>query len=339
MLPRPAVLWRLLVLLLGGLAAACHSATPDDDAAAPPAPPAADRYVQGDLTARIEAIQDDMPRRGSDGFVMPSAADLERWRAVLDALLAEDTTTVDALLAEHLPSYALIRFTEAGTGKQYYLLQEAPAVETGWGSVVVNPAPERDLAIQAPHPVFDLNTHRQAVDIFEQTGARVLLLAGTHRCANRAASPCDGTTSVCGGGRYRVSDMAHVVEAPFQVTHAAVTARFPDIVSISLHGNGRDDCETVFLSSGPPETSHPSLRTLQRALQQRGVRAGTPETSSCPLVGSTNVQGRLTNGAPRPCTEAAATATGRFIHVEQRRAFREEPTAYARLIEALNATF
>jgi hypothetical protein len=56
-------------------------------------------------------------------------------------------------------------------------------------------------------------------------------------------------------------------------------------------------------------------------------------------VGSTNVQGRYTNGASSPCTSAADTATGRFVHVEQRRPFRASAAEYGALIEAVNAVF
>lgn len=81
--------------------------------------------------------------------------------------------------------------------------------------MVVDPEASRDLIVEVPHPVFDLDTHRQGADLFRGADARVLLLAGTHRCSNRALSPCDGQTDVCeDDGRYHVSDMAHVVAAP-----------------------------------------------------------------------------------------------------------------------------
>jgi hypothetical protein len=65
------------------------------------------------------------------------------------------------------------------------------------------------------------------------------------------------------------------------------------------------------------------------------------------------VQRRLANGLPQLCTEAAATATGyfihvdsstsihprRFIHVEQRRVCRTDPDAYGALIAAIKAAF
>ena len=316
---------------------ACDGGDPDTSDRG--SPPAVDRYVQGDLRSRIESIQRAMPRRGSEGFTPPADAELDRWRTLVGTLIDGDTTAAASLIAEHFPSFALIRFTDTETEQTYLLLQEAPSVDKGWGVVVVNPAPARNLAIEVPHPVYDLDTHREGADAFRQTDARVLIVAGTHRCANREASPCDGTSSACGDGRYHVSDMAHAVIAPFQATHEVFAERFPEMVAINLHGNGRENCEDVFLTNGVANAAHASLQALQQALVERGVSVGVPGNSSCPLIGSTNVQGRFTNGSPQPCTEAATTATGTFIHVEQRRAFREEADAYGLLVDALNATF
>lgn len=302
-----------------------------------PFPP---RAVNGDLRAHISSLQDRMPRRGEDGFVPPTDAELNRWKTLVERLVDADTGAVRSLLRTHFPSYALARFTDTTTGDTSLFLREAPAVEKGWGIVVVDPEASRDLIVEVPHPVFDLDTHRQGADLFRGADARVLLLAGTHRCSNRALSPCDGQTDVCeDDGRYHVSDMAHVVAAPFQATHEVLTDRGPDATTLSLHGNGNDDCEPVFLSSGVAADAPPVLDSLARALDERGVSVEMPGTSACPLVGSTNVQGRYTNGSARPCTAAASSATGRFIHVEQRRAFRADETAYRALIDAVATVF
>lgn len=331
------ILFYLLALLLGIGLSACSSNAPQSSEEESPS--TVNRYVQGDLTSRIESIQNSMPRRGSEGFESPTSEELDQWRTLIGTLIESDTTVADSLVEEHFPSYAVVRFTDVETEQQYFVLQEAPSVEKGWGVVVVNPDPVRNLAIEVPHPVFDLDTDREGSDAFRETDARVLIVAGTHRCSNREASPCDGSTGVCDDGNYHVSDMAHYTKAPFQVTHEVFTQRFPDMVAVNLHGNGRDNCEDVFLTNGVDDTSHVSLRELETALAERGVRVGRPGNSSCPLVGSTNVQGRFTNGSPNPCTEAASSPEGTFIHVEQRRAFREDPDAYGALIQSLNAVF
>jgi hypothetical protein len=322
----------LLVLVVG--TAACDGGEPDGASSSL-------ETVRGDLGQRVETLREAMPRRDADGFRAPTATDLDRWRALTAHLLDGETTAARSLVADAFPSYALVRFRDTTVDRTYLFLREAPVVERGWGSVVVTPSPDRALAVEVPHPVFDLDTHRQGAVLFRESGARMLLLAGTHRCSNRAASPCDGQTGVChdGTGPYRVSDMAHAATTPFQATHEEATDRAPALTTLSLHGNGNASCETVFLSAGVPDTSTARLDALARALDERGVDVGVPSASSCPLVGSTNVQGRYTNGASSPCTEAADTATGRFVHIEQRRPFRASAAEYGALIEAVNTVF
>lgn len=301
-------------------------------------PRAVDRVVAGSLRERIQAIYDAMPRRNSEAFVVPTAQEQAQWRMLLDALIDTDTTAARARIDASFPSYALIRFTDTATDRRYWLLQEAPAVETGWGTVVMNPAPTRDVAVEVPHPYYDINTYAQGIDLFLETGARAFLMAGASRCANREPSGCDGETTVC-NGTYPVSDVAHAVRTPFQEAHEALVDAAPDMVTLNLHGNGLPDCETVFLSSGVWDDTTNTVTALRDELLARGVDAADPMSSSCPLVGGTNVQGRYTNGASSPCTQAAAAATGRFVHLEQQRRFRESPAQYAALIQAVNATF
>jgi hypothetical protein len=301
-------------------------------------PQAVYRAVTASLRERIQTIYDAMPRRESEAFVVPSAEQQTQWRALLDALVNNDTTAARARIDASFPSYALIRFTDTATDRRYWLLQEAPTVEFGWGTVVIDPSPVRDLAVEVPHPYYDINTYAQGIDLFLETGARAFIMAGTSRCANREPSGCDGETTVCNNS-YPVSDVAHATETPFQVTHEALADTFSEMVALNLHGNGLSDCETVFLSSGVWDDTTDTVTALRDALIDRDVNAADPMSSSCPLVGGTNVQGRYTNGSPAPCTQEATDANGQFIHLEQQQFFRESPAQYAALIEAVNATF
>lgn len=287
------------------------------------------RSVTGSFRERINALQDGMPRKKSNGFEVPTKTDLARWRGLVDALLNGEVSLAKSLVEEHFPSYALLCFTDTATDHAYLLLQESPSTLKGWGTVVLNLAPDRDLAIEVPHPVYDVNTHREGADLFQKAGARVLVMAGTHRRANSATSPCNGSK--------QQSDMAHVVDSPFQITHEAFTDCFPGLTALSLHGHDQENCETVFLSGGVGGGIPQSVRNLREALRERGVEVGIPDgTSSCSLVGSKNVQGRYTNGSSQPCEEAATSATGYFIHIEQSPEFRE---SYDPLISAIEATF
>ncbi|WP_158705124.1 fibronectin type III domain-containing protein [Salinibacter altiplanensis] len=300
-------------------------------------PQAVDRELTASLRERIQAIYDAMPRRDSEAFVVPSSEQQTQWRA-LDALADNDTTAARALIDASFPSYALIRFTDTATDRRYWLLQEAPTVETGWGTVVIDPSPTRNLAVEMPHPYYDIGTYAEGIDLFLGTGARAFIMAGTSRCANRKPSGCDGETTVC-NNYYPVSDVAHATETPFQVTHETLADTFSKMVALNLHGNGLSECETVFLSSGVWDDTSDPVAALRDALLARDVDAADPMPSSCPLVGGTNVQGHYTNGSAAPCTRKATGANGRFIHLEQQRFFREPPDRYAALIEAVNAVF
>lgn len=282
-----------------------------------------------------------MPSAGQNGFSVPTEATLDDWRTLIGTIVDGDTATARSMIEEDFPSYVLIRFVDTETEDQYWVLQEAPSVEKGWGTVVVNPDPDRNLIVEAPHPAADLDTHRQGADLFRASGARVLIVAGTHRCSNQSASPCSGTTSVCGASfePFRQSDMAHFVKSPFQATHKFFVDQFSDATVLNLHGNGRQECETVFLSSGFEDDTPQPIKDFHQALLEEGVQATIPSTSECPYVGSTNVQGRYTNGADPVCSEEATDATGTFIHIEQRRDFRDAASNYQALIDAVNATF
>jgi hypothetical protein len=223
----------------------------------------------------------------------------------------------------------------------YYLLREKHPVTKGWGTYIFNTAHRRELAIEMPHPWYDTNTYSEGTDIFRRTEAKFLLMAGTHRCANSAFSDCDGTTSACGGSNlpYPVSDMAHFTESVFQITHQEIIDSNPETYAISVHGHSNSSCEDIFLSNGRSNGSWPLLNSLKNSLLTSGgltVAVAGDGTSVCPLIGSTNVQGRYSNGSANPCTQAASSTNGYFIHIEQTRFVRDNYQQYIKLIDALN---
>ena len=210
----------------------------------------------------------------------------------------------------------------------------------GWGTYVLNSNHERAICVQSPHPLYDINTHIEATEIFRRSGAFFFMLAGTHRCANSEATQCDGIFRGCGAVRYPVSDMAHFVASVFQVTHEAVSEYASQIYSLSIHGHNRPECEDIFISSGLSGGSKQILFDLKFNLKNTGLTVAVAGDSSshCPLVGSTNVQGRFINGSAQPCTVPGVTPTGYFIHIEQSRLVRDNSSEYSKLIEAIRLT-
>jgi len=300
--------------------------------------------VVAEMVGYTNTLAATMPGIGSQGYLPPDAAALTHWETAVQALAQGDGAAAQTALG-NLPGYRLAELSDTGDGnRRYWVLEESPAVQQGWGTLMVNPTPQRELLVEVPHPVFDTNTAAEGARIFRQTGARYLLIAGTHRCANTATSTCAGTTGVCDGGApspFRTSDMGHNGDTPFQSVHRLLMTAHPNLVAISLHGNGQAECGDLFLSSGSTTTVDPLVATLQQnfpAGSSLTVLTVADPGVTCTLFGSTNVQGRQINGSPSPCSQSASATSGRFIHIEQ--SLRVRSQGYdAELIQALIATF
>ena len=297
--------------------------------------------VAGDLLAEIETIRTNMPGSGDEGFATPSSTDLDTWQTIMQALLDDQPATAGAPIAA-FPSYELITFCDTGfEDKQYYVLREPGVVVRGWGTFIVSPDFEREIAIEVPHPLFETNTPSEGADIFRRTRARFFLMSGAHRCSNAAHSTCDGTSNVCGDGVYHVSDMAHIVASAYQVAHEVFTDKYAQGYTFSLHGTGQAVCNDIFLSNGIGSDSKPILHSLRDAMNASGnivVSVAGDGTSTCTLTGSTNVQGRYTNGSTDPCQTSVVSNSGYFIHAEQQRRVRDDFAIYSKFTDAINAT-
>ncbi|MFH1314716.1 MAG: hypothetical protein ABIJ00_16040 [Candidatus Eisenbacteria bacterium] len=295
--------------------------------------------ASGDLLDEIESIRTNMPGRDTEGFTPPEGGDLDIWRTIVEALLDEQAGTVDSLITIHFPEYELLLYVDTGLdSSEYYLLKEATPVTLGWGTLILRICHAREIAVEVPHPRYEINTPSGGGDIFRRVGARLFIMAGTHRCANSAHSPCDGTSTVCGDNNYHVSDMAHLTDALFQVAHEAFTAMYMEGYSFSMHGTGSSSCEDIFLSNGHASDSRPVLYDLRDHMLASGdisIGIAGDGMSGCTLHGSTNTQGRYTNGSPDPCIEGCASTTGCFIHAEQQRRVRDSLAVYSKLIDAI----
>jgi hypothetical protein len=253
------------------------------------------------------------------------------------------------------PSYRLMRMVDPSAGALRVVAevdasgQPAPSLYYGtYAAPRVVPTPSRALVVEAPHPIFDLDTEREATAVFVATAARDLLVAGTHRCADTTASACSGTTDACNATvqAYRVSDAAHEDALVFHAVHALLSDAQPQIQFLQLHGNGAacptalvSDCSGTFADAG-------TAAALGAALTASGVTVGECgdgyPTAGCNLCGTDNVQARYTAGSAAACTQTGAHY-GRFVHVEQQLSIRQDPDGgaggYQPLIDAVLATY
>lgn len=268
-------------------------------------------------------LRQQMPQSGSNGFVAPSAAEQNDWRATVNQMLRGSCSF--SLPANLLGSAQLRDFTDAGNGRNYCLLMEVRDangdgyVDRGWGAFIVYNAASRELSHQAPHPISDSTSELQAISIFKQTDSRSYLMAGSHRNANGAASQCQSS--------YKEADAAHNTENMFHAANLELMAFYgtAEWNAIQWHGMAADTCPNthVYLSHGvnvlPAPADKISLLRDRLSVHHPLWDVDLPGAGACSLNGTDNPQGRLLNGvgAASVCSLAASSYSGRFIHIEQ----------------------
>ncbi|MBX7219855.1 MAG: hypothetical protein K1Y36_07905 [Blastocatellia bacterium] len=282
------------------------------------------------LTAFVANVKANLPRANTEGFVKPSTTDRAVFQNVMTALLQRDYQMAQNLAAT--VNYDIARLEDQAATKTYVVAVERQTGFRGLGTYIVDPKFERNVILEVPHPLFDSQTPEEGTKIFQGIGAQGLFISGTHRCANSETSPCSGTTTVCDGvdAPFRISDVGHSVETFFQPAHAATLALNPPPLAISLHGNGQTSLPDFTLSDGTTKVADETalVNRLRKMLLKRRALVGScnsADDSGLSLCGTTNVQGRLSNGVAAPCNTSATTASGLFLHVEQHLNVRNDP--------------
>jgi hypothetical protein len=275
---------------------------------------------------------------GSNAFIAPPADQLDGFRLTMQQLLLGDVASaingLDAL------NYDLNSLND-DSGKSYLVAQERSTGFRGLGTYLVDLNYARNVIVEVPHPIFDINTPEEGSDIFQGLAARALFIAGTHRCANPdTESGCSGTTTACGGGSIpvRISDAPHFTGNFMYAGHSAALQLDPQPISLNLHGNSSEPVD-VTLSDGTRVAGADTdlVQQLRTALLARSVNVGSCNRpadglTAQNLCGTTNAQGRLSNGSLEACRINATSASGLFLHIEQHRNIRDDPSL---LIQAL----
>lgn len=288
----------------------------------------------------INYEQNLMPAEDSEAFVVPDTTQLKQWKRMMDLFVAESYSQAEDSLTANFPDYEMILLTDTSfINRQYYLIREKYPVSLGWGLFASDPDYQRDAIIAVPHPLHDSFTPQEGVNMFQYLGGRMLVMAGTHRCANDQAAVSDGTTTVCNetntSEKYKVSDMAHYDSSAFQIAHESMKELSANVYAINLHGHANSSCEDVFLSNGRSDDPQPSLQTVRDSLIANSIDAAmTGDGSSCTLAGTTNVQGRYINGSSNPADDQPVSNTGFFFHVEQSQNIRRSLQGHLQVIEA-----
>lgn len=297
----------------------------------------------GDLETLILGLS--IPSAASlDKYQLPTQAQMDAFRAALGYILEGDLPS--AADEAEAANYDLVSYTDTVSSDVYALLREKNSNQHWGGFYAVDMSPERALVVQCPHPRYD-GVWEPSVDIFMQTDAVAFLLAGTHRNNSPDESLCDGTL---GGDPYRISDMAHAPESLFQAAHEVIEAHYERSISLSFHGmaDSSDPADVVISNGTPDEFVGNSLsrdlaarmnQILSDAADSRVVVSHQEPGENPSLSGSTNTQGRVTNGSTEPCMTAAPGAIfpERFIHMETDQDVKDPPESnWAFIITTLN---
>ena len=276
-------------------------------------------------------------------MTVPSDADRDTFASQVLAALVFDGTEKCPLPA----SYGVFSLTDQGDTVRVVAELDTKgkaAPKLFWGTYAArrHGTGTRDLVIEAPHPIADLNTEDESAAVFVSARAELYLLAGTHRCANPSSSGCDGTTDACTTGTnnpYREADAAHSTKTPFWAVHAAISAMGTSPF-VQLHGNNAT-CPDALLADGSGTYSDAGLTAqLASALEAQGTTvgrcgAGYP-TAKCTLCATDNVEARVTAGAATAACTTMGSSYGRLVHVEQQPALRTTPKP---MVDAIKATF
>ena len=296
----------------------------------------------------------------SEGYSVPTSSEQDRFESLVISLVNQNLQAVQSA-ADNL-EFRLLRIIDSGAGNnELYCLEEITLRGRGFYCVDFDSLSAHHIS--APHPLFDSRTNVESVTVMRATGARFLSISSTHRCSNAATSSCSGTTSVCGApGPYKVSDVAHSVDALFYHFGKAVHDRSTATYTIQLHGCGSAACPSNMdnadivarLSAGTTDDLAPTelVNILNAELNeelsplQMGASVSCSEPSEDKrLCGTTNTLGRYINGQPEPCENSASSFAGsRWLHIEQNANIRQDNGAGDSvtpntLVNAINDSF
>lgn len=290
------------------------------------------------LDELVACISEHMPGADSEGYIPPSASVQNDWRTLVRDLVAindiSDCETI-SIPTSLTGIYELFPFYDAYDGREYCVAMEVQdadnnlVVDRGWGTLIVNPTPERNLSIDISHPIEDNDTNIEGIAIFKGVGAHTFVMAGANRGAN-------STQSSCQSGEVE-SDVAHSISNLFFPTVVEIDQHYSSAAlehtAIQFHGMSSSGCPDVGIyithgSEDAPQSSDSivalkdALLTLQPSWGVEGAQTvanpGQPE-AACSKNGTDNVEGRYLNTRDESlvCGSDVDVYTGRFIHIEQ----------------------
>jgi hypothetical protein len=245
--------------------------------------------LEGTFRNQISLLEENMPRSGSEAYVIPSEEEQAGFVKVVS--LIYNKKLADAVALADKNHYRLNYYVDQGEESAVsYLLREQKPVQKGWGLYAFRVDSTSNIIIEAPHPLYDRRTPTVAMDIYRALDARALLIAGAHRNANS-----DGS-----------ADVAHAPESVFHSVHESLVSEIQSnsetAIVLQIHGfhsSKHDGYPQAVLGFGKTiqYSENTVAQTLETALSAQGIEVGLcVDDTWKQLCGRTNGQGAIPNG-------------------------------------------
>jgi hypothetical protein len=253
------------------------------------------------LTGFAASLRPDAPYRP------PTASERKDVVAALSPLFAERQGIDRSRLADALRplGFTLTTGTDPATGREYALVVNERGGERAWGGYLVDLSRPVRVAVEVPHPNSDLGTERIGLALFRAVPGTALLVAGTHRRAERG-------------------DVAHRTDSAFHAVAADLAER--DVPQVQVHGFHDDSLPDtdVVISPGAGKAG-PVIRRIADGIGDTGLKTCRSWDRDCGrLEGTSNEQGKV-----------AAGHGSVFVHLETSRTVRDDEQQWTRLVRAI----
>lgn len=191
------------------------------------------------------------------------------------ALLEHGNATRAAdMVAQH--GYSVLRIADGDTGREHLALVEDPGgegpYERGWGLFVHSPGASSSVTVSASYPDSATFSERLAAQVFNRDDAENLLIAGSHRWANRA----DDDT-------YEPANPTTASESALRRVAQQVVDRGE--VSLQVLGASGEDTAVPLTSGTVPPSS--LARDVEQGLSAADYATCLYADGSCTELGST----------------------------------------------------
>lgn len=256
------------------------------------------------LLARIETFTDAMSAR--QAYRPPTLVERATAARGFADVIAHDQTT-DADLTRL--GFSIADLVDPETHRPFTLIQNEPDTERAWGMYLIDRSAAPSLAVEVPHPAFDLHSELFGLDLFRRSPGAILMVAGAHRRADAGQA-----------------DVAHDSDSMFQVMATYLVGR--GLAQVQMHGFDNQSAPgfDIVLSTGLTPAGQPAIRA-GAGFRAAGFATCQAWAQVCAgLEGTTNVQGQL----------AKADGTT-FLHVEMSRTVRDNSSSPATVGQVLAA--